>query len=214
MERSENINELATALAKAQGAMSHAVKDSLNPGYKSRYADLASVWEACRKPLADNGLSITQLPEPAETGLRLNTILMHTSGQFISSKIQMPLMKTDPQGYGSALTYARRYALAAIVGVYQDDDDAQSATEQHNKATVQAVQQAQPKPEYASEAQVKAIFAKGSALGMDNTTVVKALNKQYGISKLDELSKRQASEVLQRMNEAAAKKEVAATETE
>ena len=212
MERSENINELAAALAKAQGAMSHAVKDSLNPGYKSRYADLASVWEACRKPLADNGLSVTQLPEPAETGLRLNTILMHTSGQFISSQIQMPLMKADPQGYGSALTYARRYALAAIVGVYQDDDDANSATEQHNKAAAQ--QPVQSKPEMASEAQVKAIFAKGSALGMDNAAVIKTLNKQYGISKLEELSKRQASEVLQRMNEAAAKKEVAATETE
>lgn len=135
MERSEFVNELATALAKAQGAMQPALKDANNPFFKSKYADIASVWEACRKPLADNGLSVVQLPEPSENSILLTTILLHSSGQYLSSSLKFPIAKSDPQSYGSALTYARRYALAAAVGVYQDDDDANTASQRDSKSS-------------------------------------------------------------------------------
>lgn len=128
--QSEQIDQLAAALNKAQSSMSGAVKDTANPFFKSRYADLESVWEACRGPLVENGLSVSQtmvMPDVPGTVV-VRTTLMHTSGQWISGDLCMKPVKEDPQAYGSCITYARRYALAAIVGVYQMDDDGESAS--------------------------------------------------------------------------------------
>lgn len=131
--QSENIAELAKALAAAQGEISHAVKDSTNPHFKSYYADLASVWDAVRKPLSKSGLSVSQLPSSDGTIHWLETTLLHSSGQFLTSRT--PLIGcSDMQKYGSALTYARRYALAAIAGVAQDDDDANVAAKPQKQA--------------------------------------------------------------------------------
>ena len=128
MQKSESIAELAEALAKAQGEMAAAKKDSTNPFYHSKYADLAQIVEAIRKPLSDNGLAISQLVQPDAEAAVIETILMHQSGEWLSSIIQLKPVKTDPQGIGSALTYARRYALGAIVGLAtEEDDDAESA---------------------------------------------------------------------------------------
>jgi hypothetical protein len=133
MAMSEQVNELAAALAKAQAVMPGAKKDQINPHFKSRFADLASVWDACRAPLAENGLSVVQALEPAPEGaLMLVSTLLHTSGQWINSTVLMPLAKPDPQGYGSAITYARRYALAALVGVAPEDDDGNAASQDPN----------------------------------------------------------------------------------
>ena len=123
MERSENLNELATALAKAQGQIIDAKKDSANPFYKNKYADLASVWEACRKPLSDNGLSIAQGFEIINGKRYLETILLHSSGQSIRSYLDLTLKEETMQALGSAITYARRYSLSAIVGIVPDDED-------------------------------------------------------------------------------------------
>ena len=125
--QSEQINELMSALAKAQGQMSHASKDSTNPFHKSKYADLASVWAACREPLASNGLALTQTLDFAGERQVMVTTLAHSSGQWIKSVICLPTL-AKPQEVGSALTYYRRYMLAAMVGVYQDDDDAETAS--------------------------------------------------------------------------------------
>lgn len=130
MIHSEQINELAAALAKAQGQIQGAKKDSTNPHFKSDYADLASVWDACRQALSGNGLSVAQSAENGEHGYGVTTLLMHTSGQWISGTLYLKPSKDDPQGAGSALTYARRYALAAMVGVAPDDDDGNAASEQ------------------------------------------------------------------------------------
>lgn len=127
MNHSERINELGTALAKAQGQIEGAKKDSANPFFKSKYADLASVWDACRTQLSDNGLSVTQCPEESENGIAIETMLLHSSGQWIKSRYAMPVSKIDAQAVGSAITYARRYALAAIVGIAPDDDDGNHA---------------------------------------------------------------------------------------
>ena len=125
--QSENINELVTALAKAQGQMRGAVKDSTNPHFKSRYADLGSVWEACREPLSENGLAVIQAMGTDKKRQTLITTLAHSSGQWINSTVTLPLQKGTPQDLGSCITYCRRYALAAMVGIFQEDDDGERA---------------------------------------------------------------------------------------
>src|SRR5690349_20633083 len=115
VEQSEAIDKLATALAKAQSEVESAKKDSANPHFKSRYADLASVWAACRDALTKNGLAVIQGPGLCEAGtMRMTTQLVHASGQWVRDTMSVPLPTQDPQGLGSALTYARRYVLAAF----------------------------------------------------------------------------------------------------
>jgi hypothetical protein len=128
---SPSIGALAAALAKAQGELRHAQKDRENPHFKSRYADLASVIDAVREPLSKNGLSYTQLPSSSPDGVVLTTILLHTSGEWVTSHLTVPLTKRDAQGVGSALTYARRYALASMVGIAQEDDDGNAASKRN-----------------------------------------------------------------------------------
>jgi hypothetical protein len=124
MDRSEDIKELATALAKAQAEVRDAAKNCVNGHLKNKYADLGAVWDACREPLTSNGLSVVQIPEPNIEGhLLLTTLLLHTSGQFIGGTLSIPLVKADAQTYGAALTYARRYGLSSLVGIVADDDD-------------------------------------------------------------------------------------------
>lgn len=126
--QSNEIGKLAEALAKAQAELTGAVKDSTNPFFKSKYADLESVWIACRGPLSRAGLSVSQttsyLPD---AGICVVTTLLHISGQWIQGVLPIMPIKNDPQAVGSAITYARRYALAAIVGVVQVDDDGEGA---------------------------------------------------------------------------------------
>lgn len=129
MNKSEQINELSTALAKAQSEIRGAVKDDTNPHYKMKYASLASVWDACRKPLSDNGLSVTQVTDINPQGeVVLLTTLHHSSGQYLGGAYPLRPVKDDPQGMGSALTYARRYTLASLVGVAPEDDDGEGST--------------------------------------------------------------------------------------
>ena len=127
MKASESINELASALCNAQGQMGGAVKDSANPFFKSSYADLTSVIKAIKQPFADNGLSYTQFPVSNENGVGVSTRLMHISGQWLEMEYTLPTVKKDPQASGSAITYARRYALQSIAGIPTADDDAESA---------------------------------------------------------------------------------------
>ncbi len=122
------LNELAAALAKAQSKLRGVIKDSANPFFKSKYADLAAVWDVARDPLTTNGLSITQLPGTDGDKVTLETILLHSSGQWIASVMAVKPMKQDPQAVGSAITYMRRYALSAVVGIAQEDDDGNAAT--------------------------------------------------------------------------------------
>lgn len=133
MTRSESINELAAALAQAQGTITNAKRDSENPHFRHRYADLASIWDACRAALSAHGLSVIQSPRLMAAGealwvVEVETTLLHQSGQSLSDVLAVPVAAVTPQGVGSAITYARRYALAAFVGVAPEDDDAQLAT--------------------------------------------------------------------------------------
>jgi ERF superfamily len=128
MQTSEAINELTAALAKAQGEITGALKESKNPFYKSSYADLASCWDACRGPLSKNSLAVFQAAETTEHGLVLTTTLAHGSGQWMRSTLGVNPKDDTPQSMGSALTYARRYALTAMVGIAQVDDDGNAAS--------------------------------------------------------------------------------------
>lgn len=136
MQMSEQINELAAALSKVQSAMKPAKKDSTNPFFKSKYADLSSVWEACKDELTKNGLAVCQTMESTERGEGVRTTLMHSSGQWISGVLVLNPAKNDPQGIGSALTYARRYGLAAILGIVTEDDDGNAASRPEVKKAV------------------------------------------------------------------------------
>lgn len=128
MQTSESINELAMALSKAQGEITGALKDSANPFFKSKYADLASCWDACRGALSKNGLAVTQCPTTEATETYLVTSLLHSSGQWMRSRLVVQPKDETPQAMGSALTYARRYALTALVGIAQVDDDGNAAS--------------------------------------------------------------------------------------
>ena len=121
--QSEQINELATALSRAQGELTPAIKDNSNPFFKSKYADLSSVWEACKSPLAKNGLAIIQTMDMQNGQSVLLTTLAHSSGQWMRSCLPILNEKGNAQGLGSAITYMRRYALSAMVGVTCDEDD-------------------------------------------------------------------------------------------
>lgn len=127
MNQSPTIGKLAEALSQAQSQIEGARKDSKNPFFKSSYADLESVWNACRKQLCENGLSVIQTTEGTPDAISLVTTLVHVSGEWIRGVLPICPVKSDPQSIGSALTYARRYALAAIAGVCQTDDDAEES---------------------------------------------------------------------------------------
>jgi len=128
MKHSEQINEIATALAKAQRQMKGAKKDSANPFFKSKYADLASVAGACLDQLNDHGIAVVQPPSTLEDGkVNVETMLVHSSGQWMSETLSVKPKDDGPQAMGSVITYLRRYALAAFAGVAPEDDDAEAA---------------------------------------------------------------------------------------
>jgi hypothetical protein len=127
MEKSNEIKNLATALCLFQGAVETIRKNETNPFFKSKYASLADILNVIRQPLAAYGLSFVQFPK-GKYGLE--TILMHSSGEWLSESYEMEPSKHDPQGAGSVITYQRRYALGAVLGLNIDiDDDANGASE-------------------------------------------------------------------------------------
>jgi hypothetical protein len=119
----------AFAFVRAQAGFGAALKTSTNPHFKSRYADLSACVEAVIDSLHKNGFALLQKTHECETGVAVETILMHESGEQISGGIlRVPASKLDPQGYGSALTYARRYSLMAVCGIAPEDDDGNAAS--------------------------------------------------------------------------------------
>lgn len=137
--QSDKVDELLTALAKAQGCALLSNEGSNNPFFKSKYSTLAELWNAARKPLSENGLSVIQTPLINDQGkIVLITTLGHTSGQWIKSALPVNPTKNDAQGVGSAITYMRRYALAAIVGLAPGDASDDDAEDDRKNADAQA----------------------------------------------------------------------------
>jgi hypothetical protein len=131
MKTSVEINEIAAALAKAQGEMKNAIYNKVNPHFKNKFADLASIRDACVPILAANGVSVLQPTDiDPETGrLTVETVLIHTSGQFISGNYPVITDKTGPQALGAAMTYAKRQSLSALICISGDEDDDGEAAE-------------------------------------------------------------------------------------
>lgn len=130
MKTSDKIDLISVALVASQKEMGNAAKDAKNPHFKSSYASLGSMIEAVKEPLNKHGISILQSlsHDNAQAGLFLVTRLLHSSGQWIEDTAHSPLPKADPQGVGSACTYLRRYSIAAMLCITQEDDDGNAAT--------------------------------------------------------------------------------------
>lgn len=153
METKLQINELAKAMASAQGELHAALKSATNPHFKSKYANLEEVWEACRDALSKYKVAVIQCPQFDEKCDYLETTLVHESGQYMTSKIMLRNAKGDMQGLGSAITYSRRYALAAMVGVIAEDDDGNAASGRKQASS-------EPEPDFYKRVQaMKASFA-------------------------------------------------------
>lgn len=146
MKTSDSILKLAPALLRAQKAITFAVKDQENPHFHSFFAGLPSVIDTAKPALNEAGISFIQTPSPSEAGkLALTTRLIHESGEWLEDTAVCPLPKDDPQGYGSAMTYLRRYSLASVIGIYQDDDDGQGAIRSESAGSgAQGKKQADP----------------------------------------------------------------------
>ena len=123
------MKNIATALVKAQQAFGPALKSSTNPHFRSRYADLSACVEAVIEGLNGAGIALVQRTSEDTTGVTVETVFIHESGEMLEcGKLHVPAAKQDPQGYGSALTYARRYSLMAACGIAPEDDDGNAAT--------------------------------------------------------------------------------------
>jgi hypothetical protein len=143
---SREVDKLAAALAKAQGKIEAASKDRVNPHFRSAYATLSSVWDACRQALSENGLAVTQLVAAEGNRVTVTTLLLHASGQWIRSELTTQAKGAGPQDLGSAITYCRRYGLSAAVGVAPDEDDDGNQAQGKNPRSEERPPPAKPEP--------------------------------------------------------------------
>jgi len=187
------VKAIASALVKAQKAFGPALKQSNNPHFKSRYADLATCVEAVIDALNDNGIALIQQTSECESGVIVETVFIHESGETYSAgKLHVPSSKHDAQGYGSALTYARRYSLMAACGIAPEDDDGNAATA---APPVRRAAPAAPVGPKVSALEVETITKLAEAKGVDVAAVCKA----YGITTLSELPMAKAQEAIARL---------------
>jgi len=142
MIKSESIKEIAKALADFQGNVKPVKKSATNPFFNSKYATLENILEAIRQPLREAGLSFSQFPNGEG---ELVTILMHTSGEFFESNLKLTPKDQTPQAQGSAITYMRRYALSAILGIATEDDDDGNSSSAPKKTPARPAPKAKPK---------------------------------------------------------------------
>lgn len=223
--QSNSIAALAAALAKAQRQIQSAKKDSVNPHFRSRYADLASCWDACREQLTSNGIAVVQPIHNEGPYAFLKTILVHESGEWIASgSYPLKPIKDDPQGLGSAITYARRYSLCAMVGVAPDDDDGEAATGRTVQQSKTPAYQAPAQPQQAassnrppefeatqqeivkqygkgdtkrgpSEAQIKRLYALKNKAGWHDQEIKQYLQAEFNVSSTSALSRDQYNKI-------------------
>lgn len=195
--QSETIGKLAESLAKAQGEIKSAVKGKENPFFKSSYADLPAIMEACREPLSKNGIAVIQSVDFMDRSAEnlpllsfIETKLLHSSGEWLSGRYLVRPEKENPQGVGSAITYARRYALAAMIGVVaeNEDDDAEGAMGRDNPP--KQVERSTPKPPSEDAAKKAAIaFAQKAGKELSDITVREQLTAWLSVNqaKVDKL---------------------------
>lgn len=132
------MQKIAAAFVKAKRAFAPALKEKTNPAFRSKYADLAACLEAVNDALLDNGIALMQETYEVESGVTVETVFLHESGEMLrGGRLHVPAVKQDPQGYGSALSYARRYSLMAACGIAAEDDDGNAAARAAERHTAQ-----------------------------------------------------------------------------
>lgn len=177
--KSDALDKLAAALSKAQGEIKSAAKDSVNPHFKSHYADLASLDEASKEALAKNGLSIVQMPRASGRQVTLVYLLLHESGQYLGSDCMMTAQQDTPQAVGSCITYLRRYTKAALVGISQSDDDGNEAS--HRTET------SKPEPEKTPAKKAEPVLYDGKTANHKNHLF--SIAKRLKVTSVDDLAK-------------------------
>lgn len=190
------MNSIAAAFVKAQKDFGPALKTSSNPHFKSRYADLAACVEAVIEALNNNGIALVQRTDLCEDGVIVETTFIHESGETLSAgKLHLPASKQDAQGYGSALTYARRYSLMAACGIAPEDDDG-------NAATASAPQRV------ATQRLIPTVGANELAaitsLAASVQVPLDAITATYGVQSINQLPLSKAAEVIARLQKKAA----------
>lgn len=206
MEHSETINQIAAAVIAAQGELGTAKKTADNPFFKSKYADLAAVVETARPVLTRHGLGVVQSADCDGELAVVETLLVHTSGEWFKSRTVLKPTKADPQGMGSAVTYARRYAFMAIIGMAAEDDDGNAAS-QHVNGQGQAPAVSRPRNrtnEVQMEAKRKAYFAQAAKLGVDGETAKETVKGMFGLEHFADATLEQLRTALGEMKERAA----------
>jgi hypothetical protein len=203
--QSENIADLVEALRTVQMNLKGAIKDATNPFFNSNYADLESVWECCRGPLADNGLCVIQTNGGTAESPSVITTLAHVSGQWIRGELFLTPDKKGPQGIGSCITYGRRYGLAGIVGIIQVDDDAEGATSRNKKTTTKKTPKEDdipmgdmPNSKLISDAQRKRLYAISKEFAWGETAV-KSLLAKYGFESSTEITKAKYKDICEEL---------------
>ena len=172
MNKSESIKELSIALSKFQGEVTNPLNTAENPFFKSKYAPLNDILTLVRPLLSKQGLSIVQAPSGDGENIILTTILIHNSGEYIEfPELVLKADKPTAQGAGSAITYARRYAISAILGINSEDDDDGNNAEPKTPTTEQPKTTAQTKTTGISEKQVSRLYAIAKAADVDKATV-------------------------------------------
>ena len=235
-DASDSLGELAGAMAKAQADVQEAHKSHDNPFFKSTYADLASVWDACRDALSANNLAVIQTTEPGDAGqVVIVTTMIHSSGEWIRGRLAVRPDKQTAQSLGSAITYGRRYALSAIAGVAPSDDDGNEASaNSHKKVEVPALDEVRPslveesppavssdttpppslgeegapKPlgNPASDKQVGYIHVLLDLLEMDDADYRYRLDELYGVRTSKDLTTKQANELIDKLKASGAER--------
>ena len=208
--RSPEIKDLVSALAKAQGGMKPAVFNRINPHFKTRYADFTSCMDACRSALSDNGLAVMQTCETIDGKLNLVTMLAHTSGQWMKSEFPLIASKMDSQGIGSAMTYAKRYSLCGMVGIVADeegDDDGEAAVGRgRQEELVRQPPRPQPNPQISTKLntqQVQALKELDARLDQKaKSTLYSWLASDFKVEKIEDLLMDAFQKVAQRFENA------------
>lgn len=214
MNKSEDIRNLAKALVEFQAEVKNPANTAINPHFKSKYAPLNEILNEVRPKLAKHGLSVLQSPSGDGEKIVIKTLLMHTSGEWIEGcPLTLRADRPTAQGAGSAITYGRRYALSAILGISSEDDDdgnnAEPKTEQKNtqKQELPKAPQQPQKPEYQpppqqtadpiSEPQRKKIYAMTKKIGLQPDDVKTIMQERYGVSESKALTKKQATDFIE-----------------